>query len=195
MKLSLAKIISYIFNPLILACVAPFYLVYKTTYDSGMALYWTFYTMVFMAMIFGFIVLGVKKEFFTDLDISRREQRKKVYIVALICCSVYFISLFYLAAPVILRFVTAAALCLIVILNFMNKYIKTSIHMTVVTALFSNMAFNFGKFYYLLLLVIPVVAWARLKTKRHTKPELAVGSAVGLFISMLIFFVEKYLIK
>ena len=59
MKISLAKIISTIFNPVVLICLAPLYMIYVTTHDISLALSWTSYTMLFVLAIFAFIIIGV----------------------------------------------------------------------------------------------------------------------------------------
>lgn len=191
MKLSLAKIISAFFNPVVLISVAPFYMIYVTTKNIGLSLHWTLYTMCFVMAILAFIIIGVKKKIFSDLDISTREQRKLIYLVGLTLCVIYFFSIIVLTAPTILYIITLVSIVLAVVLGIINRYIKASLHLTIATALFSEMALNSGKYYYVLLLLIPLIGWARLKTKRHTLSEVKVGATLGVFVAISIYIAEK----
>src|SRR5258706_15733249 len=102
MRLSLARIISTIFNPITIAFFAPFFLVYKTTHNISLATPWTLYTLVFLMALSFFAIIGVKKKIFTDLDVSKREQRPVMYLMSIICCAIYLVSLFFLHGPFIL---------------------------------------------------------------------------------------------
>lgn len=95
MKLSLAKIISLVFHPMAAVFFAPLLLIYKTTHDFYLALYWTMYTSVFILLLMVFTIIAVKKKIFSDIDVSKREQRPLLYQVGSFFGIVYVVSLFF----------------------------------------------------------------------------------------------------
>jgi len=192
MRLSLARIISFIFNPIAIAFFAPFFLVYKTTHDVGTAMHWTMYTLVFLMVLSFCAIIGVKKKIFTDLDVSKREQRPLMYLMSIVCCAVYLISLFVLHGPFILYILTIGVIVGVSFLSVINRRIKASIHVAAITSLILPVAVSYGHYYLLLLFLIPLVIWARLKTKRHTLPEIMVGGTIGGILSLSIYIATKF---
>jgi len=195
MMTSLAQIISFLFNPVMLLVFVPLILVYHTTGDVVLALAWTGYTMIFLIAITFFVIYGVHKKIFTDLDVSKRTQRPLLFLVGLVMSFVYLWGLFFLNGPKILIFVTFGFIVGVLLLSLINTKLKISFHVTTVSALLFSMAIIYQGYYYLSLLLIPTVAWARLKIKRHTFPETISGATFGILISLGMFFVSNHFFK
>jgi hypothetical protein len=195
MKVTLAKIISYVLNPLTVTVLAPFVLVYRTTYDINLAFAWTMYTVVFILFLGLFVYAGVRKKVFTDLDVSKREQRPLLFFVSLLFCASYLVSVILLRAPFILAIFAMSVIVGISFAYVINTKIKASMHVAVITAFTIPVAASFRNSYFLLLLLIPLVGWARLKTKRHTLPEVLMGGAVGGILSLSIYLGVKAFIE
>src|ERR1700704_5585337 len=96
---ALAQVISFLFNPVMLLVFVPLLLVYKTTGDVILALAWTGYTMIFLLIMVFFIIYGVHKKIFTDMDVSKRTQRPLLFIVCLVTGLLYLWGLFFLNGP------------------------------------------------------------------------------------------------
>src|SRR5438552_3155572 len=103
MKVFIARFISFIFNPLFVITLAPFFFIYKSTGDFLLAAHWTAYTFAYLLFIAILVVIGVRLKFFTDFDISKREQRPAMFIICIILSIIYLSSLFYFHAPFILH--------------------------------------------------------------------------------------------
>jgi hypothetical protein len=191
MKLVFAQTISFIFNPLTVILFAPFILVYRTTHDADAAVYWSAYTLIFLMVLALFAIIAVKKKIFTDLDISKREQRPLMFLVSLLLISAYIVSLFILHGPFILYVLAISSMLGVSFVSVINRRIKASIHMAAITALILPVAISFGQYYLLLLFLLPLVGWARIKTKRHTLPEVLVGSTVGGLLSLSVYIAIK----
>ncbi len=149
------------------------------------------YTLVFLMALSFFAIIGVKKKIFTDLDVSKREQRPVMYLVSIICCAIYLASLFFLHGPYILYILTIGVIIGVSFLSIINRRIKASIHVAAITSLILPVAVSYGHYYLLLLFLIPLVIWARLKTKRHTLPEIVVGGTIGGILSLSIYLAAK----
>lgn len=195
MTVPFAKFISLVLNPLAIAIFAPFVVVYRTTNNLDSTINWTVYTLCFIAVIGSFVLIGVKKKKFTDIDVSKREQRPIVFLLTLLLATFYLVTLFMLGAPIML---SVTAISVIVGLSFayiINKKVKASMHVAAVTAFVIPVALSFRSWYIFLLFLIPLVAWARLVTKRHTFSEVIIGGIVGAVLSAAIYLGVKSFIS
>jgi len=189
---SFAQVISFLFNPVLLLVFVPLLLVYKTTNNVVLALAWTGYTMIFLLAMTFFIIYGVHKKIFTDMDVSKRTQRPLLFIVGFVIGLIYLWGLFFLNGPKILMAIIIGLIVSIILLSLINTRLKVSIHVATVSALIFSLAVTYQGFYYLTLLLIPTVAWARLKIKRHTLPETIVGACFGILLSLGMYLSVKH---
>lgn len=97
---------------------------------------------------------------------------------------VYLWGLSFLNGPKILSMVTVGFIIAVLLMALINTRLKISFHVTTAAALLFTMAIVYQGYYYLSLLLIPTVAWARLKIKRHTLPETIVGACFGILLSL-----------
>jgi hypothetical protein len=181
---SVAQVISFLFNPVLLLVFLPLLLVYRTTGDVVLALAWTGYTLIFLLTMIFFVIYGVHKKIFTDLDVSKRTQRPLLFVVSIVMSLVYLWGLSFLDGPRILSIVAFGFIISILIISVINTKLKVSFHVATVSALLFTMAIVYQGFYYLTLLLIPLVGWARLRIKRHTLPETIVGGLFGILLSL-----------
>lgn len=187
MNLPIARFISFILNPIMVIVLVPFFLIYKTTNDLFAAINWTAYTLIFLLVISVFILLAVRKGIFTDYDVSKREQRPLLFLVAMILSVIYLIGLFLLDAPAILLIITFGIIIGILGASIINNWIKASMHVATITSLLAGLAIVYGGFYYALLLFVPVIAYIRVRAKRHTVPETIAGAIFGASLSLLMY--------
>jgi hypothetical protein len=195
MTTKLAKFISFISNPLFVLMPVPFFLVYKMTHAMNYSIRWELYSFAFILFIVGFIIYGVKKEIFTDLDVSKREQRPLLFSIALVLALIYIIGIYIFNGPFILLITIAGILIGIFIASIVNLKIKASIHVATVSAATMSAGIVYGGKYWLLLIIVPVIGWARVKIKRHTLPETIVGATLGGILSICMYIVTKALLK
>lgn len=184
---SIAQIISFLFNPVLLLVFVPLFLVYKTTDNVITAMAWTGYTMIFLLAMTFFIIYGVHKKIFSDMDVSKRAQRPLLFAVSLILSLMYLFGLYFLDGPMILFIVIFGIIIGIFVVSLVNIRIKASIHVATTAALIVALSVVYSGYYLLLLLVIPLVAWARVRINRHTLQETIVGGALGILLSLGIY--------
>lgn len=191
MTSSLARFISFLFNPLLLLVFVPFFMLYKIEHDWNSAVWWTGYSLIFLISLTLFITYAVHKKIFTNMDVSKREQRPLLFLVCTILGVIYLSGLYYLNGPVILKEITIGIMLGILIVSFINMRLKASIHVATVSAMLFSLAVVYNGYYLLLLLLIPLVAWARLKIERHTLAETIVGGLLGILLSLVIYVLGK----
>lgn len=187
MPASFAKLLSFIFNPIILLLVIPFLLLNKLNHDFIAAVSWTGYTFGFLVAMTVFLAYMVQRGTFSDMDVSRREQRPLLYAVSALFVAVYVAGLFYFQAPRLMFAIALGVFLGVVFGSIINTRLKASIHVATITALIFALAVIYNGYYLLTLLFIPLVAWARIKIKRHTLPETIVGGLLGILLSLCVY--------
>lgn len=189
-----ARIISFISNPIFIFIALPFFLIYKTTRDTAAAWSWTLYTLIFLFIFITFVLIGVKKKFFSDIDVSKREQRPMLYFTGALLSILYLSILFFLQGPRIL-FITVLGIMLgILLASLINIKIKASVHVAVISGLITSLSIVYAGYYLLLLLLIPMIGWSRVKIKRHTVPEVIIGGILGSLLSLIVYLITKFYI-
>lgn len=191
MTVSLARFISFLFNPLNLLLIVPFFLLLRLGETINYALVWTLYTFLFLLAMAFFIRDRVKKGIFTNMDVSKREQRPLLFKAGFLFAILYLAGLYYLNGPDILIVITVGVIIGIIISSIINTRLKASMHVAAISALIFTTAIVFSGYYLLLLFLIPLVAWSRLKIKRHTLPETVVGGLLGVLLSLCIYALVK----
>lgn len=191
MMLALAQLISFISNPVFLTIPLPFFLVYNETSDAYLALKWMIFSMFFIVLVGFFVMYEVRRRVFTDLDVSKREQRPLLFVFMIFVAFLYLLSLFLLHGPTILYVAVCGIIGSIIILALINERIKASIHVATISAFFCVLAILYGGANLLWLLCIPVVVWSRVRTNRHSLQEALVGCVMGIMLTLGVYIFVK----
>jgi hypothetical protein len=187
MTKNLAYFISFILNPLFILVFLPYFLVFKATGSVADAVGWTSYSFIFLLAVGVFMVHGVRKRFFSDLDVSNRSQRPILFSFLIATGVIYILGLYLMFAPSILKVMAIGMMIGLVIVSVVNRWIKASIHLAILSALLLGVVLGYGGRSFLLFSLIPLVAWSRVKIKRHTLPETIIGSGIGIVVSLGIY--------
>jgi membrane-associated phospholipid phosphatase len=186
MQLLIAKAISNILSALAVAVEATFVLSYLGTKNLFLSLEWTLVSLVFILLLLAVVYYFVRKGKFSDLDVSTQKQRPLLFLLDFILALVYLPTLYFLHAPKVLFVGNIAVFAIVVLLIIVNKYIKASVHMAVLSGALTLCVFIGGPVYLWTFLLLPVLAWARLTTKRHTPREVVAGTVLGILVAVLI---------
>ncbi|OGH19279.1 MAG: hypothetical protein A2868_04055 [Candidatus Levybacteria bacterium RIFCSPHIGHO2_01_FULL_40_15b] len=189
-----ARIISFISNPVLLSIPFSYALVFKSREDFLYALAWTFVSILFASLVGVFVVLAVRKGVFSDFDISKRQERTPIFIFTGLLSILYFLIVFLLNGPKVLLIALGALLFGVIIADIINRKIKASIHLAVFSSFSVIMGILYGGIFWALLLIAPLVAWSRVKLKKHEPLETIVGGLVGIIIVLMLYVVVKYVL-
>ncbi len=192
MKL-LANIVAYLLHPVTLTLPAVFLIVYTSTFDFNLSLYWTFLSVVFTAIISVFVLFGVKKGFFNNIDVSNRKQRVILYPVVIAVVLLFAFFVFSQNGPRSLVYASCMFVAALIIFDIVNTRIKASIHVAAVASLVTGVVYHYGSSAYLLILLIPLMAWARIVEKRHTLRETIVGGVMGVIFSFIAIYIVQFI--
>lgn len=189
-----AQIISSVLNPIVILIPVPYILVIKTTGSKDSAIFWTIFTLIFILAFSIFILAGVEKGYFSDLDISKRSQRPLLFTFAIAICAMYTVLLYFLKAPEILFIAVFGMIMGLASIELVNKITKASIHVATVSAFATSLVLGFGPVFLLSFIVIPLVSWARIVTKNHTKKQTIIGALLGILTTLVVYVIFKYII-
>lgn len=195
MSKKIANLLSFVFHPVIFAIIIPFLFVYKETANVAYGLKWMIFSLFFLFVTLVIFYLLRPKEFFSDFDISQKEQRHLFYSTALLTAVLYFIaSLLFKGILFPLSIVALGIILGLVVFDILNYYMKVSIHMAVATAycVAIGILFGIGPFF-LFVWIIPCIAWARLVLQKHTDKELLAGMFLGAGVTIATFIIGKNL--
>lgn len=131
---------------------------------------------------FTYLHLALKMGWISKWDIPKREERRPIIVIFIVCS---LVSLF-----LINKFGTKMLLDLFILLlttgfiaSLITVFWKVSIHMVLDTTGILLTNFLLGWHFWPLFILIPVVAWARLRLRRHTPAQIL----AGVFLSIIIF--------
>jgi len=190
-QMLLARFISFISNPIFILIGLPFFLVLRNTGDLDASWRWSYYTWFFLFIFGAYVVTGVKKGFFSDLDVSKREQRFGLYLFGAILCFFYLIGLILYDSPIILLVCLFGIMLGILVGSLVTLRVKASVHVAAASALIVGLSMVYGGYFFLMFLLIPIICWARVKIKRHSEVEVVAGGLIGSLLSLLMYYFAR----
>lgn len=196
MNLFIAHLLSYLFNPLLFFLLMPYLVVLKQTNDTFVALKWTMFSALFVGAGLLIVLIGKIRGTFSDFDLSKRKERAKFYILLwplLIC---YVIAAFLFRGMFFSLSIIAIGIVIgLVLFELVNRKIKASIHIGVAVAFAMAIGILFGWVYFgITILIVPLLAWARLILKRHTIEEVFTGAFLGTIITSVTVMLAKVIL-
>ena len=195
MKLLIAKGISNILSALAVVVESTFVLAYLGTNNLRSALAWTVVAAVIILLLLLVVYYFVRKGKFSDLDVSTQQQRPLLFLLDFIFAAIYLSTLYILHAPRALFLGNIAVFLAVAVLVIINKFIKASVHMAILSGALTLFVFLGGAVYLWGFILIPILAWARLTTKRHTLNEVITGTVLGVLVSGVTFLIFQILIS
>lgn len=181
-----AKIISLVFDGSFISIPIFIILCMLLVEDKVAALNWALLSILFgMIIPFLYVFFLYRKNKIYDRHIPDKNNRIKPLIFALICYIAGFTVLYLLKAPFFLKTIFILSIISTSILTVITYYWKISLHASWIT--FTVITFNvlFGPWMLVLLPLIPIIGWARVRAKRHTTPQVLMGAGISSIIAFL----------
>ena len=150
-------------------------------------------SVIFSGIVSLFVLYGVRRGFFNNLDVSNRKQRIILYpfIIAVVMFFIGFV--YFLNGPSSLINASVLIIIALLILDFINMKIKVSGHVAVVSSLVVGLLYSYGSMALFSIFLIPLIAWARIVERRHTLKETIVGAISGILLSVLALYIVQLL--
>ncbi len=142
--------------------------------------------------LFAFIQFRVRRGRYEDWDVSRREDRHTLYVMAGLTMVALLAALAVLPAPEIVWWALVTALVAITVGAFVNLLVhKVSLHVLTDAACATFLAFLQPPVGALLFALCGLVAWSRVYLGRHTVPDVVWGFFVGVSCAALVFWLPQ----
>jgi hypothetical protein len=182
----LARWISILFDSSFLSL--PIFLALGVVSSRSSGLLWAILTLLVVTGIpLAYLLLGRKRGWVSDLELSRREERPRFILVSLSSDLLALWGLWLGNGPHLLRLIVLTYFCLAIFMFTISNYWKISMHMAGVGGFSTALVFVFGVPALWALISLPLVAWARLHRRKHTHAQLLVGALVGALVTILVF--------
>lgn len=192
MQKTAAQVISYLLSPFVMAIIGGIFFSYKATESIPETIFWTGVVTIFTAIVALYIIYGVKKGFFSNLDISNQKERFIFYPFLLTVLIAFTTTVVVLDGPPLLSACGIFLIPTIILFELINKRIKGSIHTATVSAAAVGFAFYYKEDFLILLLLIPLMIWSRLTTKKHSLNETIVGCIYGSVFAIIGVYVVQF---
>ena len=119
--------------------------------------------------------------------INPRKQLTRIYVLAT-CLGITGAIVLYLTQAPKLIFVTfVTGLVSIIIFMSVNLYWKISLHTGFIASAVTILIIVYGGYYSFLVILVPLVGWARLDMKLHSWPQVAAGALLAAGIVLIVF--------
>ncbi len=183
-----ARLVSAILSPLAIAIAAVVMAAYGINDES--ALTWiAIYIALSIVPPTLYIMYLVRKGVVTDFHLNVRKERTQPFILMTLNTALALLVMYLIGAPKLILVVIAVAVLQLVSMLLITLRWKISGHCTAVTGFVVLGLALFGESFLPLILLIPIVAWSRVRLNRHTIAQTIAGVFLGaITVSILLYF-------
>jgi len=124
-----------------------------------------------------------------DVDIPDRMERLSMLLTSTASYFAGFFVLYYLGSP---SLISSLMLCYTIntlVAVIISMYWKISLHVMTAASAFVAITIALGPIGLVAFLMIPVVAWCRLRIKRHTLGQTVAGALLGIVLTIIELFI------
>ena len=181
-----AKIISFVFDGSFISIPIFIIICMVIVEDKMAALNWAMLCLLFgMILPFIYVFFLYRKNKILDIHIPDKNNRMKPLIFTLISYIAGFTVLYLLKAPFFLKTIFVLSIVSTSILTVITLYWKISLHASWITFIVITFNVLLGPWMLLLMPLIPIIGWARVRAKRHTTPQVVMGAGISSIICFL----------
>ena len=185
----LAEVVSWTFFPPLVATVFFIFLTFWFSADLTQGLRWIIYISPFLIFIpLIFFAITYKLGWVSDIDLSDRKDRPIYLVVFVLGLAVASAILFWLNVPLKFFVYTFSGLIMSIITTLITLKWKISFHTAITTSVVTAIMILGGLRYTPLLLLIPIIGWARVTLKKHTVNQVIGGFLVAFAVTEIIFY-------
>ncbi|NLJ48297.1 MAG: hypothetical protein GX428_01725 [Candidatus Atribacteria bacterium] len=182
----IAKAISIVAQPTFIPIIL--YIIVSFAVAPSMTGFWyALIGIVFITlapMILVYILFRYKK--ITDPDLSNQRERFIPYISIVGLYLIGFIIFWFLRAPYPILAITASYITVTLVGAFVSLFWKISMHMAGVAGPVTALVFLVNPLFALAYLFLIPLGWARYILKKHTFPQIIIGSGFSMLLTYLI---------
>lgn len=183
-----ARIVSDLLSPPVIWAGLAFPIAFRNAPTTGHALVWAFVYITLVCLLpLVYIAMMVRRGKITDLHMKIRQQRLRPFLVSLLCTTIAWWTLRFMGAPSVVPLFALFSLLQLAVMTLITLVWQVSMHAMSISGAVVAVGFLFGGTAALAgLPFIVLVGAARLKLKRHTLPQVLVGTVLGIIIPMVL---------
>lgn len=184
----IARIFSTVCNPFLTSLAL--FVILAGARSSGTTDFWVllfnsaFFTSI-APMLFIFFLYATDR--ISDLDMSIRTERERVFIAFVVFYALGAVDLWLIHAPVIMTASMAAYAVSSLVVQWITRYWKISTHALGITAPLVALTVLFGQRPAPFYVLIPLVGWSRVYLRAHTVLQVVAGTLLALGTTLLFF--------
>ncbi|MGA3037051.1 MAG: phosphatase PAP2 family protein [Vulcanimicrobiaceae bacterium] len=183
-----ARTVSTVCNPFVVPLVLFVLLCAGTTHTFGQFWYRLSVCAVFTSVgPMLFLLWLYSTDRITDLDMSDRDERRKVFTVFIVFYVIGTATLLFTHAPAILTASMAGYTAAAIVVQQITRFWKISTHAVGITAPVVALTYLYGWDPLPFLILVPLVGWSRVYLKAHTIAQVCAGTLLGA-VSVVLFF-------
>jgi len=189
MREKIANIISRVLNPFLVSLVIILVLSFESMPGILDAIKWSLLlSVISIAPVYATIIYFVRVRRLGRHFVDIRRQRTKIYLIASLCALTDYLVLFWLDAPLLLMATFIAGLSAVITFMGINLWWKISLHSAFIAASVTLLVILYGGWAAVTVVLLPLVAWARIELAHHSVAQVAVGALLASLIVVTVFY-------
>jgi len=185
----IADLISNILNPFLVSLIIIVLLSFESASGISDALKWSLILAAISILpVFSAVVYLLRKGKLDGIFTAVRRQRTTIYVLSGVCAAVGYVILLISKAPLMLRAAFATGLSGVIAFTVINLWWKISLHTALVTALVTVMVILYGWIATAGLVLVLLIAWARLALRQHSLAQVVAGAVLAALITVAAFY-------
>jgi VanZ family protein len=177
---AVARALGVLLHPVFVGPVGVFALTWSSTRDSRNALRWTLQASAAAVPVMVLWALGLRRGFFSDVDLSIRRERPAFLLVAFVMAATFAAMVYRSGAPPMLRTLALAGFLASAIFTLVTAAgLKASGHAAVPVGVLILLEATSHRGMWPFAMVALAVSWARIQEGRHTPHEIAAGWSIA----------------
>ena len=184
---ALARWISHVISPHIVGVVLTSVMAFEYSNKPGEVLLWLALLMPLIVtppLVYLLWLVHIGKV--PDIYMPERETRLWPLTVVMVWLLVCLGLIRYWQAPPMVELFVLATLVLVGVLSLVTLFWKISFHGATITAAATATVMMAGSSAWPVMLLVPLVGWARIRLERHTPRQVIFGSLIGALIALII---------
>jgi membrane-associated phospholipid phosphatase len=189
MRRRIANLTSNLFSPFWIGLVLILLVLFQAADSLSEGIKWSLIlTFISILPLWLFVLYLVRRHRLDHAFANVRQQRTRIYGLAVILAGVSCIILLSLGAPLILLALFTAGFLATVIFMCINLWWKISLHTAFITAAVMLLFILYGFMSMAAIVLIPLVAWARIELGHHSLAQVVTGSLSATSILVVVFY-------
>ncbi|MCE7011154.1 hypothetical protein LWC34_51370 [Kibdelosporangium philippinense] len=185
----LAKIVTEVLSPATIVVLLPFAVAWNATGHQVLAtILWSLVVAIFYSVLpMVFIIRGARRGKWDGHWVRERERRFLPLMMCLVSALVGLAILLVGDAPRDVLALAWSMISVLIVCVIITKWWKVSLHATVAGGAVATVILIYGWIMAVLVPLVVLVAWARVKVRDHTTAQVIVGALLGPVVGGAVF--------